>query len=60
MLEILMASENLTETVHTYNALIYAADVCGEYEKVVSLYESVLGNLGLKSDFCEGFICECR
>ena len=38
----LMASENISETIHTYNALIYAADICGDYEKVVSLYELML------------------
>ena len=37
-----MASENLTETIHTYNhPNLSAADICGEYEKV-SLYELML------------------
>ena len=38
----LMLASNVKETVHTYNALIYVADVCGEYEKVVDLYETML------------------
>jgi len=40
----LMVASNVKETVHTYNALIYVADVCGEYEKVVDLYETMLRN----------------
>ena len=43
-LETLIENDQLWEAdgSHIFSSLIYAADVCGEYEKVVSLYESML------------------